>query len=356
MDPLIDPSVEDVAWIRLDEPSAVGAARRTVERLAAQLGGEQVRVAEIGIGVTEITSNVQRHGGGGAMLLRAARGRDRAEIEVVAVDSGPGIDDLGAARRDGASTAGSLGIGMGAIERLADAVEIATTPGRGTVLVARFGLVRPAPEPSREAGPPSPAVTAAGITRALAGEQVCGDAYAVRRHDGRLTLMVCDGSGHGPLAASASAAGVRAFGEPAAAGAPPAAVLERLHGALSGTRGAAVAVAELDPGAEVVRFAGVGNIAGAVLHGGTKRSMVSLGGVTGFRTPTIRTFDYPCPPGAVVVLHSDGVRPRWSESDVHALLGRSPLLLGATLLRDAGLRHDDACVLVGKVAERAGGA
>ena len=180
---------------------------------------------------------------------------------------------------------------------------------------------------------------------------MCGDAYATRPHGRGLTLMVADGSGHGPLAASASSAAVRAFLDHDRAADPPAEVLGRVHGALSGTRGAAVAVAEVDPDAEIVRFAGVGNIAGAVLSAEEgKRSMVSLGGVAGFRNPTIRTFEYAYPPGAVVVMHSDGVRARWSEADVRGLVGRAPLLLAATLLRDAGIRHDDACVLVGRAA------
>ena len=119
MDALSVPAVEDVAWLRLDEPSAVGSARRTVERLAAQLGAGEVRVAEIGLAVTEIASNVHRHGGGGALLVRAVRDVDAAAVEVVAVDSGPGIADLGAALRDRSSTAGTLGIGMGAIVRMA---------------------------------------------------------------------------------------------------------------------------------------------------------------------------------------------------------------------------------------------
>lgn len=345
MDALSGPVVEDVAWVPLDEPSAVGSARRRAEQLATQLGAAEVRVAEIGIAVTEIASNVQRHGGGGALLLRAVRAVDTAEVEVVAVDSGPGIADLSAALRDRSSTAGTLGIGMGAIGRMAHSVEISTTPERGTVLVACFDLQR-----RRPAAPAARPVDAAGITRALSGEEVCGDAYATRPHGRGLTLMVADGSGHGPLAALASSAAVRAFLEHDRAAEAPADVLARVHGALSGTRGAAVAVAEIDVDAEIVRYAGVGNIAGAVLHEGGKRSMVSLGGVTGFRNPTIRTFEYAYPPGAVVVMHSDGVRARWSEADVRGLVGRAPLLLAATLLRDAGIRHDDACVLVGRAA------
>ena len=56
MDALSVPAIEDVAWLRLDEPSAVGGARRAVEQLATQLGAAEVRAAEIGLAVTEIAS------------------------------------------------------------------------------------------------------------------------------------------------------------------------------------------------------------------------------------------------------------------------------------------------------------
>jgi anti-sigma regulatory factor (Ser/Thr protein kinase) len=334
--------VEDVVWVTLDEPTAAGTARRGAERLADKLGLPATRVAEVGLAVTEIATNVQRHGGGGALLLRARRGPAGAVVEVVAVDSGPGITDLREAHRDGSSTAGTLGIGLGAIGRLADALEISSEPGRGTVLVARF-----AAEHRAEAAPDQHVHATAGITRALAGEEMCGDAYGVRAGS-RLTLMLCDGSGHGPLAASAARIAVRVFEDLDQPTPPPAVVLGRIHRALTGSRGGAVAVAELDPVAGIVRYAGVGNISGAVVTSEDKRSMVSIGGVAGYREPTIRTFEYPLPAGAVVVMHSDGVRARWPADVLRGLLGRSPLLIAAALLRDAGARQDDACVLVGR--------
>lgn len=332
-------TAEDMSWLTVDDASGIGAARRAVEQLADRLGLPPARTAEAGLAVTEIASNVHRHAGGGAILLRAVRTGGAALVEVVAIDAGPGMGDVSASRRDGHSTAGTLGIGLGAIDRLADTLDITTAPGRGTVLVARFGRDRAAD------GSPT---LAAGLTRPITGETACGDSYAARVADGRTVLMVADGSGHGPLAASASRAAVHAFEDGTAAVSPPDVVLGRIHRALGGTRGAAVAVAELDPVAERVRFAGVGNIAGAVVSGAGKRSMVSIGGIAGYRTPTIRTFEYALPPGAVVVLHSDGVRPRWGADLLGHVLDRAPLLVAATVLRDAGVRHDDACVLVGR--------
>jgi anti-sigma regulatory factor (Ser/Thr protein kinase) len=341
VDPVIIPAAaEDMLWLPLDDPSAAGGARRATEQLADRLGLPAGRIAEAGLAVTEIATNVHNHGGGGALLLRSVRTADSATLEIVAIDSGPGMYDIAASRRDGRTTAGTLGIGMGAIDRLADAVEISSEPGRGTVVVARFAGDRGSATAPTE-------LLADGITRALHGEPVCGDAYAVRVVEGRTTLMLCDGSGHGPLAASASREAVRVFHD--MDNPTPESALRQIHGALSGTRGGAVSVAQLDGAARVVRFAGVGNVAGVVVSLDEKRSMVSIGGIAGYRSPTVRTFEYPLPPRSVVVLHSDGVRTRWDATELVRVLDRSPLMIAATLLRDGGLRQDDACVVVGRV-------
>lgn len=338
-------TAEDTAWLALDDASSVGGARRAAEQLADRLGLPPPRVAEAGLAVTEIATNVHRHGGGGALLLRAVRTAAAAALEVVAIDTGPGIRNVGRARQDGHTTAGTLGVGLGAIDRLANGVEISSKPGHGTVLVARF-------EANSPVGPDSFCRHgAAGITRALSGETVCGDAYSVRGVADRLSLMVCDGAGHGPLAAAAAREAVRTFEDCAQPVSAPGEVVRRVHQALTGTRGAAIGVAQIDVIAGLVRFAGVGNVAGAVVSGGDKRSMASIGGIAGFRAPVVRAFEYALPPNSVVVLHSDGLHPRWRADDIAHVLERSPLLIAATLLRDAGLRQDDACVLVA----RAGG-
>ncbi|TQM85397.1 anti-sigma regulatory factor (Ser/Thr protein kinase) [Saccharothrix saharensis] len=328
---------EDVAWLFVDDPAHVGRARRAATALAEQLVFDESRVAEVGLAVTEIAANLHKHAGEGHVLVRALRAGDRAAVEVVSLDAGPGIADTALAMVDGQSTAGTLGIGLGMVARSADHFDVTSRRGRGTVLSARFHA-RSRDEPPFAADP-----AVAGLTRPLAGEQHCGDAYTVRRTaDGRLWLMMCDGSGHGPLAATASRAAVRAFTEDEPTS--PEAVVARLHAALRGTRGGAVAAAVLDPVSGVVRFAGLGNIAGAVLADGHKRSMVSVPGIAGFQARGIKAFDYELPPGARVVLHSDGLTERWSPEDVAGVT--SPLLLAATLVRDAAVRRDDAGVLV----------
>lgn len=333
------PLVQDVAWLTVEEPAEVGRARRAATSLAERLGFAATRTAEIGLAVTEVGTNLVKHAERGVVLLRSVRGTREAAVEIVAVDRGPGIADLGLAQQDGQSTTGTLGVGLGAVARLASTCAITSRVGSGTVLTARF-------LPSAHREPEWDDEIAAGVTRPFGGLEMCGDAYAVCRTPDRLVLMVCDGSGHGPLAAAASGTAVRVFRDQPTGS--PEEVVRRIHSALRGTRGGAVAVADIDLVRRTARFCGLGNIAAAVLADGRKHGMISVPGVAGHHARTIRSFDYAVPDGAVVVLHSDGLTERWGADHGSDLAADTPLLIAATLLREAGVRNDDACVLVGK--------
>lgn len=343
------PIVDDVAWVAVEDASAAGKARRVASNLADRLAFPPARIAEIELAVTELGTNLVRHARQGVLLLRSVRTAAEVLVEVVAVDSGPGMSDVEAALRDGHTTAATLGIGLGAVTRLADAYDVysavGTGTGTGTVLVARFRSARrPAVAAGGAVAASEPVV--AGVTRPMTGEQVCGDAYAIRRHGDRILLMLCDGAGHGPLAATASQRAAREFCD-APLGEPDR-LVRHIDGVLAGTRGGAIAVAELDPNLGIVRYAGVGNISGSVVADGRRRGMVSLPGIAGHRMRSVRVFDYPVPPGAVVVLHSDGLSDRWTADAYSGVLARPPLFVAMTLLRDAGTRRDDASVVVAR--------
>ena len=157
--------------------------------------------------------------------------------------------------------------------------------------------------------------------------------------------MLCDGLGHGPLAAAAAAQGVTAvLDDPAG---EPAALLERVHRRMSGTRGGAVGIVQLC--GQVARFAGLGNVAASILSGGSRKSMLSIPGIAGHQARTIRQFEYQVPPGAAVILHSDGISSRWEAAALPGIDARDPLLIAAMLLAEAGIHRDDAGVLVLKI-------
>jgi Stage II sporulation protein E (SpoIIE) len=255
-------------------------------------------------------------------------------VELVAVDRGPGMADPDRWAQDGNSTAGTLGIGLGAIARKSRGFDIYSLPRVGTVLAATVGDV--------------PLATTAGISRPLSGETVCGDTYGARTVDRREQLMLCDGLGHGPLAGVAARAAMTGFASASPEG--PGAVLYHLNEHLRNTRGAVAAVAEIDRAAGAVRFAGIGNVTATIVDGQRRRVMASMPGIVGQLAGdarrSVREFDYPLPDGALVILHSDGLTDRWDLADYPGLAARAAVTIAATLLRDAGRRRDDASVLV----------
>jgi anti-sigma regulatory factor (Ser/Thr protein kinase) len=321
----------DLRWLRVEDPSAAAACRNAAASLASRLQFTEARAGQLALAVTEAASNLDKHAVQGSMLLRIGRNDGRAGIEMVTIDAGPGLRDTSAALRDGHSTSGTLGIGLGAIRRLADFCDLYSVPGHGTALVARFW---PAP-------PPGP-VRCAGLVRPITGETECGDVFGAAETAGVLTGVLCDGLGHGPLAASAATEAVAAVLEDPAA--EPAVLVERVHRRITHTRGGAIGIVQVSGPA--VRFAGLGNIAAVILADGARRSMLSVPGIAGHQARVIRQFDYTAPPGAVLVLHSDGISGRWDAAALPGLNQRDPLVVAAALLAQAGTRRDDAGVLV----------
>ncbi|MEU9382308.1 ATP-binding SpoIIE family protein phosphatase [Streptomyces sp. NPDC048279] len=340
---------EDVTWFR-DSDSLAPAARAAAATLARRLGLTSHRCAEVALAVTEAATNLQRHAVDGALLLRVVRSEGEAGVEFLTIDSGPGMADVPAALSDGTSSAGTLGIGLGAVSRLSDHFDLHSVPGRGTVMTARFW---PRTADGRAVLTRPPAPSAAGVTRPISGESVCGDAWAVRTvaagsEPPVVLVMLCDGLGHGPLAARAGQAAVKAFHE--ARDPSPEGVLNTVHPALRGTRGGAVAVARIEPGPGRVLYCGIGNISGFLIGDGPRRALLSAPGIVGAHMRRLRTFEEPLPDHGALVMHSDGLTERWDHAALPGLLGHSPLVVAGHLLREAGVRRDDASVVVVKGA------
>ncbi|MGW3209817.1 SpoIIE family protein phosphatase [Streptomyces sp. NPDC001135] len=311
---------------------------RTAAREAcvhAGLGPRRTPAAELV--ATELATNLLRHAGGGRMVVNLVGppdGGPGGSVQLFSLDHGPGIADVPAALRDGYTTAGvSLGAGLGSCLRSADAFHLYSVPGRGTVATARID-----PE---HAGPGTTAVRAqagqapaGGICVSLAGAEQCGDAWSWARSGALLTLLLADGLGHGPKAAHASATAVAELHR--AAHLPPVEILRRLHTALRPTRGAAVAVAQLDTERAELCFAGVGNAGARLRTGEGWASLVSHPGIVGAYFPAhIPVRRTPWRPDGLLLVHSDGLPSRWTPPEDPRLLAQDPAVLAATVLRDA---------------------
>lgn len=318
------------------------AARRLAEALAARQGLETAALGRVAIVASELATNLVKHAGGGEMLLRAVNEEPQGGVEIVALDRGAGMRSVLECQRDGYSTSGSVGIGLGSVLRLGNVVDMYSWPGRGTAVLAR---VTAAP-PGARAVPPL--IVVGGICVAKSGEESSGDGWAVASHDGATTVMVADGLGHGPSAAEAARQAVRVFHERAARS--PGEVLEATHAALRATRGAAVAVVGIDAGRELVRFAGVGNIGATVVAPGGARGLVSHNGIVGHRMQAVHEFTCPWPGEGLAVLHSDGLQTHWKLDAYPGLAQRHPSVIAGVLYRDFARGRDDVTVVVAKQA------
>ena len=345
---------EDVAWFRDELTAARGAAAA----LARRIGLDPQRAGQVALAVSELASNLDKHAVDGALLLRVVRTQRYAGLEVLAMDRGPGMLDVVDSMRDGVSSVGTLGIGLGAVLRLADTLDVDSQPGRGTVLLARFWAAEVVRNSTGSLPPDLSEPSLAGLTRAITGEQVCGDAWSARQlgaaadedggpgADRSVLVMLCDGLGHGPMAAIAAQAAVSAFRESRLG--TPAELVTEIHRALRGTRGAALAVARIDSVEGRIDLCGVGNVTTVVLEREGRSTLLSVPGIVGHQMPSLRTFGREFPPGSALVMHSDGLSDRWDANAMPGFPRHTPILMAAQLLREAGVRHDDASVVVAR--------
>lgn len=322
--------------IPVGDLSQPGEARRVASSMANEMRFDDLKRGQVEIIVTELARNITLHGGGGHLILAGWLANGTKRLDIMAIDKGHGITNLSAALEDGFSTSGTPGMGLGAVSRIASIFEIFTQPKTGTAVLARIG----------NGTQPRSRLHIGGVSVPIAGETRCGDAFASAHSSSRSVFMVVDGLGHGPIAAEAAAAALESFEQfhPD----PPAEIIDRLHGAMRATRGAAVAVAEIQHDRGVVTYSGVGNITGLVLfpEEGLTRNLVSQNGIVGHQMARVSEFTYPWNPRAKLVMYSDGVSSHWNQKSYPGLLNKDPAVIAAVLYRDHNRTRDDATIVV----------
>jgi len=322
------------------EASQVAQARSVAVGLAQRLGFGEADAGKVALAVTEAGTNLVKHAALGELLIRAIDQRSNPGVEVLAVDQGPGISDVSWALRDGSSTAGSAGTGLGALSRIADQFDVHSLPGKGTVVWLTL-------QRRREPNPMAHTLDIGAVCQPKDGEEVSGDQWGCALAGHKHVLAVVDGLGHGPDAHRAARTAIEAL--PGSASRGPAAVVQSMHEVSRPTRGSAAGVCELDPHQGLCRFAGVGNIACAVVTDAATRRLVSHNGIVGQSVRKIQEFDAQWPRGALLVMHSDGVASHWDLRSYPGLIARHPAVIAAVLYRDFSRRRDDTTVIAARL-------
>jgi len=322
------------------DASRVAESRRALGALASRVGLPEPDAGRAQIVATELSNNLLRHAREGFLVARVLQDSEGRGVEIAAVDRGPGMD-LQRCLADGFSTAGTPGTGLGAARRLSDSFDAYSLPS-GSIVVARILASGAAARRPSEPAPPQ----IGAICLAKAGEEMSGDAWAAETMaGGRTLIVVADGLGHGPLAADASAAALATFHELAPSGRGPAEILGEVHRRLRSTRGAAVAIAEISPASEELRFAGLGNVAAVVISGASRRGLVSHNGTAGVTASPPRELSYPFAPHSLLVMASDGLATHWDLGQYAGAVSRHPAVVSALLCRDFSRGRDDLTVV-----------
>ena len=328
------------ARISVTEQSQPAAARRTAIELAKNAGLDETTVAGVALIVTELGTNLVKHAINGELLMRRVGVAGEAGVEILSLDKGPGIQDIGRSLQDGFSTRGTSGTGLGSVRRKASNFDIYSQYNKGTAIVAR--IMSPQLKLANHG------VQSVGVVhQAIEGETICGDDWIVRGFADGWVCAIVDGLGHGFIAAEAATPMIEAI-RTAQGRKTPVELIEAAHLAARHTRGAAMAVAVVDTARELLTFAGIGNIAGGIVYKERQRHLVSHHGIVGHQYRNIAEFTYPWSNEAALVLHSDGIRCQWDLSAYPGLLSRDSSLIAGVLFRDFTRERDDATIVVVK--------
>jgi serine/threonine-protein kinase RsbT len=120
-------------------PEDVVAVRQAVRQRAVELGFNLVDQTKLVTAASELARNTLQYGGGGTVTIEGIGDGFRRGLRLTFEDQGPGIPDINEALRDGFSTAGGLGLGLGGARRLSSEFHIESRPGEGTrVTVTRW--------------------------------------------------------------------------------------------------------------------------------------------------------------------------------------------------------------------------
>jgi serine/threonine-protein kinase RsbT len=113
--------------------------RQAVREQAIALGFSLVDQTKLVTAASELGRNILNYGGGGEMQIARLTEGARIGLKLIFVDRGPGIPDVELALKDGYTTGGGMGLGLGGAKRLSNEFQIETKVGAGTrVTITRW--------------------------------------------------------------------------------------------------------------------------------------------------------------------------------------------------------------------------
>ena len=114
---------------------AVVSVRQAVREFAVEARLSLVDQTKLVTAASELARNMVVYGGGGTAVVEQLDRDGRCGVRVTFEDHGPGIADIDQAMRDGFTSGGGLGLGLGGSKRLVHDFELRSEVGIGTTVV-----------------------------------------------------------------------------------------------------------------------------------------------------------------------------------------------------------------------------
>jgi len=324
------------------EGSDAYEATQAAKVMGMALGFDARVTEEVAIAVSELAGNLVKYARRGRLTLAPLHQGTRTGMQIESQDSGPGITDVEQALSDGYSTAGGLGYGLGAVNRLMDELEIKSSAGKGggTYIVCRRWL---APEPPLVKSCP---LDFGAATRPYPGKVVNGDTFVIEHWNESALVAVIDGLGHGQFAYQAALA-ARQYVE-THPDQPLKTIFQGVGRSCHGTQGVVMAIARIDWPLRKLTMANVGNVEARLFGIPRPVNFMIRRGVIGLNAPNPVVTEHLWDAPYTLVLHSDGLKSHWRWEDFAHLQEVPASVIAQRLLQEQARDDDDATVVVVK--------
>ena len=324
------------------DESGLVLLRSRFKAVGRRKGFREVVLEKIELVCNEIVSNQIKHAKGSGMVqIWDNENKEQPVLDIFALDYGPGIEDLEYAKQDGVTTTGTMGRGLGAIERLSSDSGIYTRPENaqmkdhwhGTAIWSRFA----------ENAKKKSAKFQHGIyLRALRDDFFNGDDVQVKINDTGIRWLHMDGLGHGKEAAQAICPAQHIIDDEES---DLSSIAIKLDRSLRSGRGAVAVIGEMDVNNDQLVIAGVGDMNARVICNGELHNIVMAPGVLGSEHRTINTEEIDFPGHAVFISTSDGIR-SWNLKTLPHLWRQHPQMVALVMGQVLGRNNDDKSILV----------
>lgn len=315
--------------------------KKEIQKRAEDAGIPKTRLNELELVVAEITSNLSKYTKDGEILVGIFENGNDSYIELISIDSGPGMANPNKMLQDGMTTGNTLGHGLGSIKRLSDTFDIYSQVGWGTILLSRIYVQKPQKLKKDN-------FVVRPLILAKPGEVVSGDGHLFRITAEGFQVLMADGLGHGPEANLAVNEAAKSFSAQSVH--LPSETLRQLHPAIKKTRGAVAHVLNYEHKEKKWICCGIGNIMLRLFGPHLHKNHMSYNGIVGHNIPnTLNDQYYTSLDYNTAVICSDGIKTRWDLSKYPQILNHDPSILAAALYKDHGRRTDDMSVIVIRV-------